>query len=215
LNLEDLAPDERDILTARTHFNPATHDVYRFSVIPEFLMTSETHGLFGFWPRKAKKASFSAADNVTIQARVGSPEIQLYGIHPVTMTVDGQPAFEYEGRLGVDAGVPYVGKVNLGGTVKNILKKRIYSVFAGSTDELAQWVFLKGWLDAHSAFQLQILCSVPKSLNVGARYFLCDVRVAEGNREIKKAIKRKVLLPTPSVAAPAPQIGCCVTDWDL
>jgi len=200
LNLDDLAAEERDILTARTRFNPATHDVYRFSVIPEFLMTSETHGIFGIWPRKVKKASFSSADNVMIQARVGSSEIRLYGIHPVSMTVDGQAAFEYEGQLGVEAGIPYAGKIKLGGTVKNNLKKRIYSVLAGSTDELAQWVFLKEWLEAKPAFQLQILCSVPKSLNLEARYVLCDVRVAEGNREIKKASKKKVLLPSPSAA---------------
>lgn len=199
LSLNDLSQDEQERLCAKTRFDAATHDVYRFSVIPEFTMNEEEHGLFSRWSRKTKKESFSKADNVLIQVRVGSPEISLYGIHPITMTVDGQPAHEYELSGGLEAGIPGTGsKAKIEGKLKNILNKKVLAVWADSIDNFAQWVFLKGWLETNPSFRLEILCSVPKSLDQASRFITCDVRVAEGNRTIKRATKKRVLLPGPN-----------------
>ena len=198
LSLNDLSTEDRDILTRGTKYNPDSHDVYRFFVMPEFSLTEEEQERAKFWPRKMKKQSYSKADRVFIQAKPSSPQIKLFGIHPVTLLKTGQSQFDFEGESIFEVSVPKLFKFKVSGKIKNSIRKDVYSLYAARTDEIAQWIFLESWIRSGSDFCLQLLCSVPKSLQHNLRTIVCDVEVTEKGRTIVGAYRKRVSIPDAS-----------------
>jgi len=185
VDFNTLSPDERASLFRNTNFDPGTHDIFSFVVSPEVQPRVEAS------IRKAKLRSYSMADRVLIHTKMGSPQIQLFGIHPGTTRANGQVSFDFEG-------IPIIelGSRGLKSTprFKNI-RRDVYSVYASRFDEVAQWVFLEGWLRSGTPFCLAYLCAVPKDLDHSFRFVACNVRVEQGKREVKSVYAYKVRIP--------------------
>jgi hypothetical protein len=170
-------------------FDPTKFDIYRFSIAPKFLQRISNF--------KDKKYSYSKVDNVLVQTRLGSKEAQFHGIYPNTLIERGGATLELsEISFEIKLGTPQIGgKFGLVGNAKDLLRKNRASIKASMTDQLAQWVLYKNYIDSNIGFNFQVLCYIPKQLADKDRYIVCDAEFSDGKRNIKGMYNRKVMLP--------------------
>ncbi len=197
IDLDSLPLVEKEVLSYGVRYDSATHDVFRFFVMPVFQATAENIGTARRWSRKTKRVSYSLADAVLIQTLAGSTEITLLGIHPTTTKVTGESAFDLEAEAILEIGKPGTFHLKLSGKAKNSVRKTEFRVMAPRTNDLAQWVFFKPWIEAGESFCLEYLCFVPKGLEAKERFIRCDVKVEQKGRAIGWANGRTVTIPSP------------------
>ncbi|MBF2088399.1 MAG: hypothetical protein IGR80_01650, partial [Synechococcales cyanobacterium K44_A2020_017] len=114
LNYESLPDNVRGALCFGQTFNSDEHDIYRFFVVPEFLIDGEITKL----PRKMKRQSYDKADRALVQAERGAEEIKFLGIYPVTEE-GGQLDLDVEGEALFEITIPSLFKTQLSSTLSN------------------------------------------------------------------------------------------------
>jgi hypothetical protein len=202
-----MSQDERSKLLGRTSFDPQKHDVFQISVAVEFelpgLVTEPKRKL----PRKMKRKSYDRADRICIQSRPGAPEIEFLGILPVSQSADGQ-AVEVE--FSPEVGFGWSGvKISLVGRIKALLMRRKHVLMTGRTENFAQWIFLKPWIDSAHSIDLEILCMIPKSLATEDRFLRIDAVALDGSRVLEAARGRRVAVPL--VGGPSGKVSAALS----
>jgi hypothetical protein len=183
MDLNNLPQNERNALCEGISFDPATHDIYRFRVMAKFIIGKTGN------KRLRRRKSYANVNRVLIQVRVPSPKIQLLGIYPVSLLHTGQPGPRPVFTL------PIVGKPKVGGRAKDTIRRGQHTVIASRTDEIAQWVFLKSYIESGKALCVQVLCTMLKNLDPGERFMRCDVAFKDDGREIEVAYNRRIEFP--------------------
>jgi hypothetical protein len=182
LDLDALPDHEKNVLLAGIKFDPSTHDIYRFCVAPKFDLPEKGT------KRARKRKSYSLADTVCVQVIPRSEEIHILNIYPETTTAAGQPdAPSFQ--------IPIVRDLRPASKAKDLARRGKHMVVANRTDTLAEWVFLKSYIDAGHQFRMQVLCIVPKAVPDHQRYLRCDASVMHKGRELQGARARSVFLP--------------------
>lgn len=121
--------------------------------------------------------------------------IKFLGIFPTSQEVNGKWFFDFEGEALFEFSIPKICKLQLKGKTKNIIQKRKqYRVVASRTDDMAQWIFLKHWLESGQQLGMKIFCSVPKDLEENKRYVICDALVSQKGRKIQALNHAQVLM---------------------
>lgn len=169
-------------------YNPTTHDIYSFSVVPRELL-SFTKDL----TRKQKKKSYVKVDRVLVQASPASDTVSILGIYPVTTdSKSGQKHLDLKCHLLFEVGIPGFAKFKIKPKIKNRIRSDVYEIFASRTDRFAQWIFLKDWVRSGAKFEMRILCSIPKVLEKEKRYITCDVEAKQKGRKIEGVCGKEV-----------------------
>jgi hypothetical protein len=180
LNFDEIPEIEKKILFAGIKFNPDTHDVYRFFVVPE--LDSVNRGS----KRTQKRKDFSLADKISVKVEAPFPGLSFIGIFPITTTVAGT---HDEIRF------PIIGDLRPKGIAKEFVKRGKHAILAERTDDFACWFFLKPYIESGQSYRMEAVCIVPKSLPLEQRYLRCDASVMHKGRELKGAYARRILLP--------------------
>jgi hypothetical protein len=191
LDYEALSNDVQNALCFGRTFNPDEHDIYRFFVIPEFLIDDEIAKL----PRKMKRQSYDKANRALVQAERGAEEIRFLGLYPVTKEEGGQLELDLEGEALFEITIASLFKTRLRGATKNKIKRKRHSVLASRTDKFVQWVFLKSWVESGLELGMQVFCSVPTDLDAANRFITCSAKFTEGNRVIESVRNQHISIP--------------------
>ena len=164
-------------------YHPDQHDILLFFVIPEF--ETGTKGS----KRRRRRKSFSKVDRLFVQIRSPTSKIKFLGMYPVSRT-ESDP-FDF----GIASFVPIAGKLRARGRVRDAIKRGKHLIIANRTDEIAQWIFLKPYVQRRNDFGMKLLCLVPKDLGVEHRFLGCNVSAQDHGREIESAYGRKIAFP--------------------
>lgn len=183
MDFKKLSEDERNVLCGGIRFDPAKYDIYRFFVAPVFIMGKRGK------KRRRRRKSYTNVNRVLIQVKVPSSEIQLLGIYPVSRLQTGS----HDSRSGFS--LPIVGKLRVGGRAKDAVKRGQHMIIASRTDEIAQWVFLKPYIESSEDFRMQVLCIVSTDLDEEERFIRCNASFQDKGREIEGAYSRRIELP--------------------
>ena len=184
VSLEDISQVKCDILAQGVSFDPDQHDVFLFFVIPEFIQSKKGS------KRTRRKRSYSKVDRIFIKVKLPTSDIKLLGMYPTSRTdtntyeVDNIPY------------IPIVGKLKAHGRVKDAIKRGKHLIVANRNDEIAQWVFLKPYIEQRTDFGMKVLCLVPKDLDDEYRFLRCNASAQDKGREIEGAYRRKILFPS-------------------
>lgn len=173
---------EQNALSSELTYDPEIHNVYIFLVIPEYNPRMKGS------KRTRRTRSYAKVDRIFVQARSPTPDIEILGMYPNTRMESGV----YRGLLSF---VPIAGKLRAIGKVKDAIKRGKHSIIAHHTGELAQWVFLKPYLEQHTEFPMKILCLVSEDVTDEYRFLRCDVSAQDKGREVLGIYGRIITLP--------------------
>jgi hypothetical protein len=168
-------------------YDPATHDVFSFSVAPKELL-----GYSDVRTRQEKKRSYCKVDRVLIQAVPASDSICFIGIYPTTTAISGQRSLDIKGDVLFEVSVPKLVKLQVKSEIKNRIRSDVYEVFSARTNKFGQWIFLKHWVTSGGSFEMRVLCSVPKRLRQADRFIMCDAEAQQKGRKIEGVYKHVV-----------------------
>lgn len=192
LDFEALTEKESEVLCSGISVDPRKHDIYRFFITPkaEKPTLQEADKL----SRKQKKQSFHRADRMDVSVKPASNEIQLLGMFPTTCDVRGQFSLDYETEALFEINFKVV-RLKLKGKFKNQIRRNKFAVYAGRTNELADWVFLESWIKSSSPFKMKLLCVVPSDLEEDKRILSCNATVSKKSRFIQGITNQQVVIP--------------------
>ena len=191
LDFEALPADQQAVLGSGISFDPVKHDCYRFFILPKAKSSRKCSFLSRM---KHRRISFERTNRVFIRAMANDESIEFLGIFPTTCLKNGQWVLDVNTAMFIEAKTPHAG-LHFDATLKNSLRRDVFSVYAGRTNSEVNWYFLDSWLKSGGEFKLQILCKVEKSLSAPNRRLICDVEFQDDGRVIASAPKRYVNLP--------------------
>lgn len=183
VDLADISKIKRDILVQNITYDPNLHDIFLFFVTPEFIEN------FKGSRKTYKKMSFSKVDRIFVKVIVPSTEIKILGMYPISRTI----ADTYEKAF--TPFIPISGKLKAYGREKDAIKRCKHLIIANRDQQIAQWIFLKPYIEKRVDFGMKILCLVPKALGSESRFMRCSASAQEKGREIEKAYRRKIIFP--------------------
>jgi hypothetical protein len=183
VSLDDLSQTKQDVLAQGVSFEPEHHDLFQFFVAPEFL-----HSTAGS-KKTRRKRSYSKVNRVFVKTRLPTTDIRLLGMYPVTRTETGTHEAD------IVSYIPIAGKLRAHGRAKDAIKRGKHSIIANRTDEIAQWIFLRPYIEERSDFGMIILCLVPRELDDSLRFLRCDASAQDNGREVQGAYGKKVGFP--------------------
>lgn len=169
-------------------FDKKKEDLYRFCILVRFDETK--HGR----KRDRRRRSYAKVDRMLMHVELPSEELRLLGIHPLTK-LDDSPSPSFEGSIKGEVTLPMMAKLEIGGAVKDMVRRNNHAIIAGRTDQTAQWVFLKPFIEANTEYCVSILVSIPKSLAEAERYVQCSASAQDHGRVIKEFRNKRVRLP--------------------
>jgi hypothetical protein len=178
---------ERDILCRGIAYDANEHDVYRFFV------TVKPAGRKYKTKRERTKRSYAKVKQALVSLKPSTKYIKLLGMYPSNTTIDGQQGFDLKGEVIINVvnGV----YLEMKGEGKNLARRtKKFEVIAGRTDELAQWIFLKPYIDRNINFEMQVLCVVPKSIPGELRYLSCKASFNQ-DRYVLESSARRIAIP--------------------
>lgn len=201
LDFNALPSRERGPLGSGLHYDEARHAVFRFYVFLDFL------GQSGGNKRSRRRRDFALADLLIAQVQSPSTGLRLLRIYPTTQRKSNQPEPDIGGEIKAEVNVPASVKLSISGVLKDLIRREPeLMVIAQHNDLLAQWLFLKPYLDSGQEFRMLALCELDGGLPPSQRYLRCHVSVQAKGREIEAAYHRRILLPD-SGAAPTESQG--------
>jgi len=183
VDLNDISKIKQDILIQDISFDPNLHDIFQFYVTPEFIQN------FKGSRKTYKKKSFSKVDRIFVKVQIPSSEIKLLGMYPISRTVSETYEKAYTPFI------PISGKLTAYGRDKDAIKRGKHLIIANRNLQMAQWIFLKPYIEDRIDFGMKILCCVPKTLEKEFRFMRCSASAKEKGREIEKAYRRKIIFP--------------------
>jgi hypothetical protein len=185
VSLDDLPQAKQDILAQGVSFDPEHHDVFQFFVAPEFYHSTEGA------KKTRRKRRYSNVNRLFIKTRLPTTDIKLLGMYPITRTE--------ESRYGADivSFIPIAGKLRAHGRARDAIKQGKHWIIANRTDEIAQWIFLRPYIEQRTDFGMIVLCLVPRELDDRYRFLRCDASAQDSGREVQGAYGRKVRFPGP------------------
>jgi hypothetical protein len=185
VSLDELSQAKQDVLAQGISFDPEHHDVFQFFVAPEFFHSTEGS------KKTRSKRSYSRVNRLFIKTRLPTTDIRLLGMYPVTRTEAGTHQTELASYI------PIAGKLRAHGRARDAIKRGKHVIIANRTDEIAQWIFLKPYIEQRSDFGMMVLCLVPRDLDDNYRFLRCDASAQDSGREVQAAYGRKVRFPRP------------------
>ena len=186
VDYEALSQEEKEGLFKGIEYSPKKHTLYRFNVAP-IITTGKTS------KKQQKRQAYSKADRVLIQIR-DFKGIALVGIYPV----DDQAAdSSKESEYGAEGSVSLFNVVNLklSGKAKDEIAKKRINVNSAFTEDVAQWIFLKPYIEANQDFLLFIACADTDHQSSDKVSMLCDVSIQDHGRNLCRPISKRILLP--------------------
>lgn len=185
---EQLRDEEKRVLFHNSPIEPGV-DIYRFGIVPVLQLIEDSKV-----SRKLKRSCYEYTDRCLVHTRVLHESIKILGIFPTTctssgqwvldLTLDGSAALFQEG----------IGHLKVEGIFKYKVNSRKFLIYAHRHNSLAQWIFLKEWVQEKSDFAVELLCTVPRRIT-DDRFLLCDVQFQNGGRIVETARHRKIYLP--------------------
>ena len=183
VNYKDIDEIKRNILTQDISFDPRQHDIFLFFVLPEFIQNYKGS------KKTIKKKSYSKVDRVIVRIELPTTNIKLLGMYPISRTITAtyeKPSTEF---------IPISGKLKALGRDKDAIKRGKSLIIANRNEQIAQWIFLKPYIEQRADFGMKILCLVPKNLEPELRFMRCSASAQDDGREIEKACRRKIIFP--------------------
>ncbi len=188
LNFNALPPRERGQLGSGLIYDETRHAVFRFDVFLDFLSQS------GGTKRTRRRKDFALADLLIVQAQSPTPRLRFLRLYPASQRRSGQPEPDIGGEIKAEVSAPVGVKLSISGLLKDLIRRQPeLMIIAQHNDSLAQWLFLKPYLDSGAEFRLLVLCELDG--NLPARHLRCHVSVQAKGREIEAAYHRRILLP--------------------
>ena len=161
-------------------YDPVKHNVYSFSIAPKELLSYRDD-----LPRAQKMRSYTKVDRVIVQARSVNSSINFWGIYPTTKVVLKEKSIYFDKiNVNLETSIPKYARLKISSVIKNAVRSDKCEIFAASTDNFAQWIFLENWIKSGKELSVSILCSVPKTLNDAEKYIVCDVEAQQKGRRI-------------------------------
>jgi hypothetical protein len=180
----------KKILTNGIRFDPKTHELYRFFIVPVAKDPSKNAS-----KRQIKKISFEQVDRIYIEVQSGTESMRFLGVFPTTYIEDRGWTFDYE--AGAEIAPLDQGRIGLklSGAAKNIFKKTKKIVWAHRTDRFVQWIYKKDWLEGGQELRQQIFCAIPKTEKDENRKLICSAKFSERDRSLARVSNRPIYLP--------------------
>lgn len=190
LDVSALSETERQLMTHGIAFSPEKHDAYRFFVAPQI----ETLGAKPH--RVLHNVSFEQVNRVLIDVKAGSSGVQFLGMFPTTLKSDRRWELDLSAEAVFNPVAPGVGAIKLSALGKKLVRQRARPwIKAHRTNQIAQWIFFKEWLDEGAEFRMQVLCIVEKALPQSQRCIICSAKFADDGRTIEKVDNKVVPFP--------------------
>lgn len=190
IDLTALPDAERQLMTHGIHFSPDKHEAFRFFVVPQIeVLSRKPH-------RTIHDVSFEKVNRVLIDIRASGADVQFLGMFPTTLTADGRWELDLSGEALLNVVVPGAAALKLTALAKNLVRRKTRpSIKAHRTNQVAQWIFFKEWLDKGADFRMQIVCVVDRSAAPDARQMTCNAKFADDGRLIKKVDNKVIRFP--------------------
>ena len=191
IDFSALPEESRAVLGHGISFDPEKHDCYRFFILPVPKSPRKTSVMGAM---KRWRASFERINRVYVRALTTNPNIRFLGMLPTTCLRNGQWVFDINSTMFLEARAANAG-LRVDASMKNTIRRDVFSIYAGRTDAEAHWYFLENWLQSGGDFKLQLLCRVEKSLAEADRRLICDVAFQDDGRVLANVPKHIVRLP--------------------
>jgi hypothetical protein len=182
----ELSESQRQALGNGINYDENLHRVIQVCALIDFLVHP------GYRKRTSLRKSFRRADQLILYIRIPSANWQIVGILPLSQPAGEEGSSETVGEIKLELTPPVMGKLSLGGGFKNQARRRKHAILAAHTDQEAQWVFLKPYLEAHTDYCVTLLLKGNAVILDTPQYLTCTISVKERGREIEGAYNRKI-----------------------